>query len=136
MTLREYVPGLMAFAAKFEGFTNHRHGLRCEHGLELRIAQLDHEVLVERELDAVHASRVVLPASLHLGSTFDDEAQGLVLSRAPFGTNCRLAQVVLRGERAYTRTNLELDRLAGIRCADEPGRRRKERNGCECAKAA
>ena len=124
----------MTFAAKFEGFTNHRNGLRGEHGLELRIAQLDGQVVAERELDAVHALGVILPASLHLGSTFYDEAQRLVLTCAPFRANRRFAQVVLRGERADTWTHFELDRLTGVGCVHEGDR--AKRKGRERAKAA
>lgn len=124
----------MTFAAKFEGFTNHRNGLGSEHVFELGIAQLDDQVIAERELDAVHTFRVILPALLHLGPAFYDEAQRLILPGAPFRANRRLAQLVVRGKRAHTRTHFELDRLlAGIGCARQGGR--TERGGCERFKA-
>lgn len=123
----------MTLAAKFEGFTDHRNGLRGEHGLELRIAQFDGQVVAERELDAVHALRVVLPASLYLGSAFYDEAERLVLTCAPFRANRRFAQIVLRSERADTWTHFELDRLTRVGCAQ--GDRAKQK-GRERARAA
>lgn len=113
----------MTLAAKFEGFTNHRNGLGSEHLLELGIAQLDDQVFAERELDAVHTFRVILPALLHLRPAFYDEAQRLILPRIPFRADRRLAQLVVRGERAHTRTYFELDRLlAGSGCARQGGR--------------
>src|SRR6186713_1252945 len=119
MRLVKDVPGLATAVAQLQSFADDAQRLGRQHMVERDVAQLEYHVFREYEIDRIAARRVVLPTMPHLGSLENDQAEGLIMVRAPLGVDGRCALLVVSGQCADARGDFQMN-VRSVRIGGRP----------------